>query len=479
MEPDRKIALKGAKLIKNRKKFLKLSALVPGLGQFVSGRKITGFAFFSTFAFPFYFLAKLHPQVNYGSLTLIGSQVFLYFLQLYDAIKGSKRETSPCEDFCPAKVKIPTFMALCEAGKFEEAFGAFYLSSPFPFTLGELCPAPCEEKCGILPERPLRIREVHREMAKIVLGKIEVRKREPFFPKVNKRVAIVGGGIAGLTAAYYLSSAGISVDIFEKEGKLGGLINLIPDFKFNKEIVKKEIAFVTSFKNIRVFTHSEVKEKIEGYDAVILAIGAQKEKRINVGSFKGKVIYPLEFLKNTPPLKGKKVAVVGAGNTAFDVARLSARKGAEVVVLYRGDASNIKVRRKELNEAVKEGIKIFTNCNLKGSSGEKIVFSCGEFSPDYLVPAVGFEVERELVSRLKGKNTFLVGDALNGMSSLVEASMSGREVAYRLLKKFGLSDRAWFSVDFYEPKPERPSGENLFVVSESSLCQHCGIKVKS
>ncbi len=479
MEPDRKIALKGAELIRKRKNSLKLSALIPGLGQFASGRKIAGFAFFATFAFPFYFLAKLHPQVNYGSLTLIGSQALLYFLQLYDAAKGNKRETSPCEDFCPAEVKVPTFMALCEAGKFEEAFGTFFLSSPFPFTLGELCQAPCEGKCGVLPERPLRIREVHREMAKIVLERVEIKKREPFFPEVNKKVAIVGGGIAGLTAAYYLASTGISVDIFEKEEKLGGLINLIPDFKFNREVAEKEIAFVTSFKNLKVFTRSKVKEKLEGYDAVVLAVGAQKEKRINVGNFAGKVVYPLEFLRNTPPLKGKKVAVIGGGNTAFDVARLSAREGAEVAVLYRGNASNMKVRKEELNKAIREGVKVFTNCTLKSSGGKKIVFSCGEFSPDYLVPAVGFEVEKELISKLKGENTFLAGDALNGMSSLVEASRSARMVAYKLLKKLKLLDRAWFSVDFYEPKPEKPSGENLFVVSESSLCQHCGIKVKS
>jgi NADPH-dependent glutamate synthase beta subunit-like oxidoreductase len=180
-----------------------------------------------------------------------------------------------------------------------------------------------------------------------------------------------------------------------------------------------------------------------------------------------------------PPLKGKKVVVIGGGYTAFDIARLSAKKGANATIVYRGDSSRIKVKKEELSKAVGEGIKILTNCSLKEGKGEKLIFSCGEFSPDYLIPAIGFEVERETVYKLKGENTFLAGDVAKGMSSLVEASKSGREAAYRVLKKLGLLDRAWFTVDIYKPKPSKPSGKNLFVISESSLCQHCGIKVKS
>ncbi|SMO40374.1 NADPH-dependent glutamate synthase beta chain [Balnearium lithotrophicum] len=482
MEPDRLFALKGAEVLKRRRKAQKLSLILPGLGQIYEGRNLTGVSIFSIFSFPFYYWYLLNFPVNYGSLTLLISQALLYALQAYDAGRGKKRETSPCEDFCPAGVKVPSFMSLCEKGELEKAFGVFFLSSPFPFTLGELCPAPCEEKCGVLPERPLRIKEVHREMARNVLEKIEVREREPFFPKVGKRVAVVGGGVAGITVAYYLSSVGVQVDLFEREGELGGILNVIPDFKLDRKISKKEIAFVTSFKNLKIHLNREVRERPEGYDAVVLSVGAQRERKLDeslIKNFSGRVIYPLEFLKNPPHLKGKKLAVIGAGDTAFDVSRLAVRRGAEVVVIYRGESSQIRANRRELTEAIKEGVRVYTECELKGSKGRVVSFSCGSFSPDYIVPAIGFDVDRELLSRFEGDNIFVTGDAATGMTTFVEASAKAKETAYKILKKLGLKDRAWFTVDFYFPKPERSSGSNLFVASESSLCQHCGIKVKS
>ncbi|RUM88499.1 MAG: pyridine nucleotide-disulfide oxidoreductase [Thermovibrio sp.] len=482
MEPDREIALKTAEILRRRRKAKKLSALLPGLGQIYDGRKLTGISILSIFTFPFYYWYLLNFPINYGSITLLSSQALLYGIQIFDAGKGKRRETSPCEDFCPSGVKVPSFMALCEEGRLEEAFGVFFLSSPFPFTLGELCPAPCEEKCGVLPERPLRIREVHREMARFVLEKLKVEKREPFFPPVKKRVAVVGGGLSGVAVAYYLASAGVEVELFEKEDKLGGILNVIPTFKFNEKLVRKEIEYATSFKNLKVRLKEEVREPLIGYDAVVVSIGAQKERRLDeeiMAKFGGKVIYPLEFLRNPPQLKGKKLAVIGAGDTAFDVARVAARKGAEVVVIYRGEIAKIRANSREVSAAVREGVRVYTDCELLGSKEDELLFSCGGFSPDYVVPAIGFDVDEELISKLKGKNTYITGDAAKGMTTFVEALGRARETALRILNRLGLSERAWFSIDLYYKKPERPSDSNLFVVSESSLCQHCGIRVRS
>ncbi len=479
MEPDRKIALKAYEILKRKRRNFLLSVAVPGLGQVAEGRVLTGTSIFSIFSFPFYYWYLLGFDFNYGSVTLLGAQSLLYGLQLLDAKKGVSRETSPCEDFCPAGVKVPTFMAFCEEGNFEEGLGTFFLSSPFPFTLGELCPAPCEEKCGILPERPLRIREVHREMAKIVLENLPLKEREPFFPETDRRVAVIGGGLAGITVAYYLSSCGVQVDLFEKEEKLGGIINYIPDFKFDRKTVEKEIAYATSFRNLRIFTGREVREPLNEYDAVVISVGAQLEKRLE-GVEGENVIYPLSFLKNPPEVKGKRVAVVGAGDTAIDVARLGVRLGADVFVFYRGDAEGIRAQKKELSAAVKEGVKVYTNCSIEEVKGTELKLSCGSFSFDYLIPAVGFEVDRELLKKLSsGENSFITGDAAAGMSTFVEACGKARKTAAEVLKKLKLSDRAWFTIDIYRGKPAKVSGSNLFVVSESSLCQHCGIKVKS
>ncbi|WP_163327684.1 FAD-dependent oxidoreductase [Desulfurobacterium thermolithotrophum] len=485
--PDFEFHIKGKRILKERKKAFYLSLLFPGLGQLYQRRWISGFAFLLIFLFPFYYLYLIGFKLNYGSVFLILSQFLLYILQLLDAKRGAKRETSPCEDFCPANVNIPTFMSYCESGDFKKAFGSFMTRAPFPFTLGEICPAQCETKCGILPERPLKIREVHREFGKKILEEIEIIEREPVFPIINKKVAVVGGGAAGLTVAYYLASAGIKVDIFEKENELGGLLHVIPDFKLNKVLLRKEIEFLTSFKNIKVFLNTKVNSRLKNYDFVVIATGAQKEKKLDIPT-KGnpKILYPLSFLKNPPKLKGKKVVVIGAGDTAFDVARLTIKKEGEAFVFYRGDATEIKAQQREINVAIREGVKIYTNCQPVLVENKKVKFSCGEVSFDYLVPAIGFEKDKEIFKvfgvsggKLFENGVFVVGDSLNGVSSVVNAVRDGRIAAYEILKKLGLWERAWFTVDFYHPKPERTSGENLFIISESSLCQHCGKKVES
>jgi len=316
---------------------------------------------------------------------------------------------------------------------------------------------------------------------------VQIKKRKPFFSTVNKKAAVIGGGIAGLTVAYYLASAGVKVDIFEKEEELGGILNVIPDFKLNKELMKKEIAFATSFENIKVFTGTEIKSLPKGYDAVIVATGSQIEKKLNIPiSGNPTIVYPLSFLKNPPELKSKKVVVIGAGDTAFDVARVTVRNGGEALVFYRGEVKGIRAQQKEIAAAIREGVRIYTDCNPISIKGNKVNFSCGATDFDYLVPAIGFEKDKELLKsfgisgeKLYENGIYLAGDVLSGMSTAVNAVKEGRKVAEQILKDLGLSERAWFSLDFYVPKPTKSCGRNIFIVSESSLCQHCGIRVKS
>lgn len=485
--PDFEFHIKGKKILKERKKAFYLSLLLPGLGQLYQRRWVSGISFLLIFLFPFYYLYLIGFGINYGSVTLVLVQLLLYVIQALDARKGTKRETSPCEDFCPANVNVPTFMSYSEMGDFRKAFGSFVTRAPFPFTLGEICPAQCETKCGVLPERPLRIREVHREFGRRVLEEIEIIERDPVFPVVDRKVAVIGGGAAGLAVAYYLASTGVKVDLFEKESELGGLLNLIPDFKLDKALLRREIEFITSFKNIEVFLNSEIRSKLEGYDFIVIATGAQKAKKLDI-PIKGnpEILYPLSFLKTPPELKAKRVVIIGAGDTAFDVARLTVRNGGEALVFYRGEAKNVRAQQREVNTAVREGVRIYTNCQPELIEDNKIRFSCGEVEFDYLVPAIGFEKDREIFEtfgvsgeKLFENGVFVVGDSLNGVSSVIEAVRDGRTAAYEILKRLGLWDRAWFMVDFYRPKPEKTSGENLFIVSEASLCQHCGIKVKS
>lgn len=462
--------------LRERKMFsFYLSLLFPGLGQMYQRRFASGIAFLFFFLFPFYYLYLIGDPFSYGGVSLLLSQALLYLLQAYDAKRGAFRETSPCEDFCPAKVNVPSFMALCQEGKFAEAYASFLSRAPFPFTLGEICPAPCEEKCGVLPNRPLKIREVHREFGKEVLKEIEVREREPFFNLTGKKVAVIGGGVAGITVSYYLASCGVNVELFEKEGELGGTLKFVPNFKLDKELFKKELSFLTSFKNLKVHLNREITSRPSGFDSVVVAVGALKEKRIPFSS--ERVIYPLEFLRKTPELKGKEVLIIGAGDTAFDVARLTVRLGGKAKVIYRGDKKGIRALKREIESAVKEGVKVITNCSIVDLDSISAVLTCGKFNYDYLVPAVGFEVDRELIEKLNGD--FITGDSLTGMTTAVEAIGRARFTAYEVLRKLGLESRAWFMEDFYYGKPKGRASLNSFAVSESSLCEHCGLKVKS
>ena len=155
-EKDRELALKLYKELKRRKKAFYLSLLLPGLGQLYLGRKLSGALFFLLFFFPFYYLYLIGELLSYGGISLLVAQALLYALQAYDARRAAYRESSPCEDSCPAGVAIPTFMSYCQEGDYEAAYASFLTRAPFPYTLGEVCPAECEKKCGILPEGPLR-----------------------------------------------------------------------------------------------------------------------------------------------------------------------------------------------------------------------------------------------------------------------------------------------------------------------------------
>ncbi|MEO2083160.1 MAG: FAD-dependent oxidoreductase [Desulfurobacteriaceae bacterium] len=483
-EADREFALKGFKTLKKRKRAFYLSLILPGLGQIYSGRTVTGVLIGILFLFPFYYLYLIGWEVNYGTVTLLLSQLFLYSLQAVDAKRGSRRETSPCEDSCPAGVNIPTLMSYTESGDLERAVASFMTKAPFPFILGQIGPAYCEKKGGIITGRPLKIREVHEKAAEIVLKSLEVKDRDPFLPEVNKKVAVIGGGIAGLTVAYYLASAGVKVELFEKEGSLGGILKAIPSFKLNRKLAEKEIALVTAFKNLKVHTGIEISSLPEGFNAIVVAVGSQTEKKLKV---KGdKVLYPLQFLRETPNLKGKRVLIIGAGDTAFDVARLTVRKGGKAVVIYRGRRENIRAQEREVTEAIKEGVRIYTECELVNLSGNRAELNCGSFEFDYLIPAIGFEKDWKLFKKLgisgkerKEGKVFLTGDAFKGMSTAVEAVGEARKTAEEVLKYLNLKERAWFSIDFYREKQKRISGGNVFLVSEASLCQHCGEKVKS
>ncbi|MBN2286445.1 MAG: NADH-quinone oxidoreductase subunit NuoF [Tissierellales bacterium] len=279
---------------------------------------------------------------------------------------------SPCENACPAGVNVPGYMALISVGRFREAYQLIRKDNPFPAICGRVCTHPCESKCrrGQLDE-PVSISDLKRYVSDYVMN-----HEEPYmdlvFPKKNKSIGIIGAGPSGLTCGYYLARLGYHVEIFEAQPVSGGVLAFgIPEYRLPNHILEYEINLI---KQTGVIIHNQVEvgkdisfeELSNRFDAVYIATGTQFSKRINIpGEDLMGVYHGLDFLrdvnlKNKKSVSGK-VVVIGGGNTAIDASRTAMRLGAEkVTILYRRTIEDMPADRREIQEALEEGIEIRT-----------------------------------------------------------------------------------------------------------------------
>jgi len=282
-----------------------------------------------------------------------------------------------CHDKCPLHNYIPFWLRSVASKNIELSFRISNESNPFPEITGRICPQDrlCEGDCTL-----------HQDgYGAITIGSIETFISEegfrkgfkPEFPETfgNKRVAIVGSGPAGFSAATYLMRSGIHVEMFEKNDRPGGLLTYgIPNFKLEKEVVFRRFKFLQDagmklFLNVEVGKDVEFKELLENYDAVFIGIGAEKSKRANIPGENAKnAFWAIDFLINIQKklfqesfdtryeVAGKRVVVIGGGDTAMDCIRTSLREGAaSVKCLYRRDAHNMPGSKKEFKNAKEEG----------------------------------------------------------------------------------------------------------------------------
>lgn len=294
-----------------------------------------------------------------------------------DAIAGKsgteKQQTAPCKVECPAHVDVQGFVNLSAKGKFKEALQLIKQSNPFPSICGRVCHHPCELGCNRDQiDQPLAIRGIER-----YLGDLDLKASPRYLPKIQKRkkekVAIIGSGPAGLSCAYYLALRGYRITIFEKAPVLGGMLSLgIPSYRLPKKIVESEIKLLREM-GVSMKTRVEIgKEKTisqlrkEGFSAFFVAIGAQESPRLGIEGEDLQGIYRgLEYLRELnigKPIKlGQKVAVIGGGNAAMDVARSARRLGSEkTFILYRRSLEEIPSRPEEIRECKEEKIPIQT-----------------------------------------------------------------------------------------------------------------------
>lgn len=403
------------------------------------------------------------------------------------SVQEDKCQTAPCRQQCPADVDIPTYIGLISKGKFEEAYRVIRSGIPFPSVCGRVCHHPCETACRrIGKDAALSIRALKRFPCDYLL--MSGGFPTPAAKECNQRkIAIVGSGPAGLSAAYYLAQKNYAITVFESNKAAGGMMMFgIPDYRLPKEILNEEIAAIIKSgvrieKGITIGKDKGIADLFaEGYESIFLAVGANCSNRLElVGEELTGVYSGIEFLfalNNRQPVSliGKKVAVIGAGNVAADTARSAVRLGAaEVTIYYRRAKRDMPIIESELIELDAEGIKIKTMVapvRIIGEAGqvtglELVNMQAGKldtsnrYTPveisgsehivaaDIVIAAIGYHPDaRNIDSRLDttrwgsiavNKETmatsipsvFAGGDCVSGATSVVEAIAEGKRAA--------------------------------------------------
>ena len=282
----------------------------------------------------------------------------------------TKHQAVRCAWNCPAHVDIPGYIALCGQGRYADAIRLIRKDNPLPSTCALICENPCEEFCrrGIIDEA-VNIRAIKRTVVECA-GEVPPESCDA---PTGKKVAVIGGGPAGLSAAYYLSRMGHKVTVFEKRKRLGGMLRYgvpfyrLPDKYLDYDINAIIAAGVETVMNTEVGKDISFEDMREKFDSVLITIGAQGGKKLKIpGEDGGGVISAVKLLSdmgdhNPPDFKGKNVVVIGAGNVAMDAARTSIRLGAKSVrCVYRRRVTDMTARKEEIEGAVAEGVEILT-----------------------------------------------------------------------------------------------------------------------
>lgn len=389
-------------------------------------------------------------------------------------------KVAPCETACPAGIDVPRYVRQVRDGQYNEALETIRERIPFPLVCGYACFHPCEAKCGRGQyEGPVAIRMLKRVAAERAT---EVRLPEPRAPS-GRRVAIVGAGPCGLTAAYYLALLGHAVTVFEARQHTGGMLRYgIPAYRLPDEIIDADVRLIEAAGvEIRNGRRVESADALlgEGHDAVLLASGAWRAQGLNIDGENGaQVLKGIAFLEavndGRPPAVGGKVAVIGGGDTAIDAARVSRRLGAEVVQVYRRTRAEMPANAEDVAAAIEEGVRLeFLAAPLRIEPGRVQCVRMalgepdedgrrrpqavpdGEFTVDadtvilavgQLASAPATAAEREANGTLRAREEnlgtsvpgiFAGGDAVTGPSSIIVAIAHGRTAAAAIDRHLG------------------------------------------
>jgi len=276
---------------------------------------------------------------------------------------------APCSHACPGTVRIREYLALLEEGKIQEAVALLTEDNPLAAITGRVCPCFCEPNCNRGEfDQPIAIKSLERLLGDYALEQGFSRSD---LPTKKERVAIIGSGPAGLSAAYYLARYGYQVTIFEALPVAGGMLYWgVPEYRLPNKIVAEEIEAIKSL-GVEIKTNVAIGQELtlnallaEGYDAVLVAVGAWNDLKLNIPGEDAEGVIPgVRFLKQAnsgDEVKiGDRVCVIGGGNTAIDSARMAGRLGAgQVSILYRRSRAEMPAVAEEVEAALGEGIEI-------------------------------------------------------------------------------------------------------------------------
>ncbi|EJL7829968.1 formate dehydrogenase subunit alpha [Vibrio vulnificus] len=400
---------------------------------------------------------------------------------------------APCKTACPAGVDIQSYLYHIAQNDHQKAIEVIKRTLPMPLSIGRVCPAFCESECRrSLVDDAIAIRQLKRHAADADLAAQEAYTPEKKADK-NKRVAIVGSGPGGLTAGYYLTNEGYQVDVFEAMPQAGGWLRYgIPEYRLPKSILDKEIELMCR-NGMAIHTDKKLGRDIslsqlsQDYDAVCLAVGASKAVAMDYpgsdldGCYLG-VDYLKDFVTEQRFITGKKVAVIGGGNTAIDCARTAVRTGADTTLIYRRTRDEMPAEDYEIEEAEHEGVKFhfLTNpaeniadeqgrvCSVKlekmalgaaDASGRRRPEATGEYFTEAFDTVIAAVSQQADLSFMQGEaltlpltrwntadanpetmhsgtgNIFSIGDFRRGPATAVEAVADGR-IAAQAIDRF-------------------------------------------
>jgi NADH-quinone oxidoreductase subunit F len=397
---------------------------------------------------------------------------------------------APCENSCPLHANVPGFLELIREGRDEDAFQLFMENNPLPSTSGRVCQAHCNVICHRNElDGAVNQKEVHRYLADLIYySKKEEKVLKKFIdaklPATGKKVAIVGAGPAGLTAAFYLVRLGNDVTIYDNLPKPGGMLRYaIPEYRLPKTTLDKEIDFIEQLgvkfvNNTCVGKDIKLEDLEKDYDAIFLGIGVWSEIPLDIpGHNLEGVGHSFKILEdiaaNRNPNLGKRVVVIGGGNSAIDSARASLRLGKDVTIVYRREREDMPAFEEEIIAAEHEGIKfiymaspkeiIGVNNKVTGIKIEQMVHGdydrTGRRKPiptgnittipcDNVIIAIGERVDSKFIQdsgvnvqkdgrviaepftlKTNKKKIYAGGDLVTGPSTVAEAMASGKRAA--------------------------------------------------